>query len=188
MKNINPQEFNQFLSQEIRPLVDGIKETKFFNKNKILYGTALFLCSTILALLISNPILVFGFSLFSSLRNVSFVFVLYYVFKGYYDKKSAQDFVRAEIIQKIIKLIDPKFQYTKKFIMNFSLFSESKILGEPDRCSTEDRIFGIYNSTEFWLCQAHAEKKVTTYSKNGSKQTHWVSLFNGLIFVAEFNK
>lgn len=64
-----------------------------------------------------------------------------------------------------------------------SLFSTT-----PDRYSCEDHIAGCLDRTAFSCSEIHAEEKRVTRDSKGRTRTHWVTIFRGFFFIADFHK
>lgn len=64
-----------------------------------------------------------------------------------------------------------------------SLFSTA-----PDRYSCEDHIAGCLDRTAFSCSEIHAEEKRVTRDSKGRTRTHWVTIFRGFFFIADFHK
>ncbi len=60
--------------------------------------------------------------------------------------------------------------------------------GDVDRYSCEDLFEGRIGKTSLWLSEVHAEDKRTRTDSKGRTTTYWVTLFKGLLVVADFHK
>lgn len=69
----------------------------------------------------------------------------------------------------------------------YEFISSELFSTEPDRYKTQDLISGIVDKTSFWFAEVHAEYEKERQTKNGTR-TEWLTIFKGIIFVADFNK
>lgn len=58
----------------------------------------------------------------------------------------------------------------------------------PDRYCCEDLITGQIEKTEFACSEIVAEEKRVTHDNKGRRQEHWVDIFRGFLFMADFHK
>lgn len=94
------------------------------------------------------------------------------------------DFKKA-IIAQIISFIDPNLSYDSASFIPESVFCRSQIfLTSADRYSGEDFVFGTLGLTAIQFSEILAQ-----YQTRDSKgRTRYHTIFNGLFFVADFNK
>lgn len=93
----------------------------------------------------------------------------------------------------IIKFIDDSLSYSP-----FACIPESKFLSSnifsilPDRYTGSDYVAGIIGQTEIEFSFICAEYKTETtsrdYDGNTKTEEHWHTIFNGVFFIADFNK
>lgn len=69
----------------------------------------------------------------------------------------------------------------------YEFISSELFTTEPDRYKTQDLVSGTVEKTSFWFAEVNAEYKTETQTKNGTR-TEWHTIFEGIIFVADFNK
>lgn len=60
--------------------------------------------------------------------------------------------------------------------------------GDIDRYSCEDLFEGRIGKTSMWLSEVHAEDRRTRTDSKGRTETYWVTIFRGLLVVADFHK
>ena len=60
--------------------------------------------------------------------------------------------------------------------------------GDIDRYSCEDLFEGRIGKTSLWLSEVHAEDKRRRTNSKGRSETYWVTIFRGLLVVADFHK
>ncbi|MFW5799531.1 MAG: DUF3137 domain-containing protein [Spirochaetota bacterium] len=92
---------------------------------------------------------------------------------------------KKEIIDKIVKFIDPVLEYnpedyiTKSEYMNSELFKKN-----PDRYKGEDYVAGKIGETPIRFSEVHSEY----YTTDNKGNRHYHTIFKGLFFIADFNK
>ncbi|MCU4164005.1 DUF3137 domain-containing protein [Carboxylicivirga caseinilyticus] len=95
---------------------------------------------------------------------------------------------KKEVVTKIVHFINPYYVYDHKRHINASDVIKSNLFGEKiDRCQGDDFVSGIIDKTDFQFSEIHPQyKRVTT--EDGQRKTEWITIFNGLFFMADFNK
>ncbi|WP_297447825.1 DUF3137 domain-containing protein [uncultured Alistipes sp.] len=58
----------------------------------------------------------------------------------------------------------------------------------PDRYRSEDLVCGSSGQTPFRFAEVHAQERRTTTDSKGRTRTHWVDIFRGFLFLADFHK
>ncbi|MEC4747314.1 DUF3137 domain-containing protein [Methylomicrobium sp. Wu6] len=124
------------------------------------------------------------------LASAPFAIVAVYRFYRFSQKKRAY---AAEFkgctIRGLAALIDPHLDYLPHHYIDEQDYHESDIFRSGiDRYRGDDLVEGALGATRFRFSElVHEEKHETTDSK-GRKQTHWVTIFKGIFFIADFNK
>ncbi len=111
-------------------------------------------------------------------------------FKGYKDQ------FKEKIIAKIIKAIDPELEYEKDGMVLKAEFTNSHLFTEsPDAYSGDDLISGKIGQTaiqcsEIWVDRVEIIRDNSASTGSSSRRTRkkYYPIFNGLFFVADFNK
>lgn len=95
---------------------------------------------------------------------------------------------KEEVIGKMVKFVDEKLAYSPHAGISQAEYMSSHIfLTRPDRYHCEDMVSGILGKTGIRFSEVHAEQKRES-NNNGRKSTTWVTIFRGILFVADFNK
>lgn len=96
---------------------------------------------------------------------------------------------KERVIREMVRLIDSGLFYSPEQRISQSEYRESDIFREPiDRYSGDDLVEGTLGVTHCRFSELeHQEKKESVDSK-GNRRTHWVTVFRGIFFVADFNK
>lgn len=93
------------------------------------------------------------------------------------------------VISKLVHTVDPNLNYDQHRGIDQSQFRSSELFTTfPDRYSTEDLIYGDYGKTSFQLAEIHAEEEKTRTDSKGNRTKDYVTIFNGLLLVADFHK
>ena len=96
---------------------------------------------------------------------------------------------KEQVIREIIRFIDDGLSYSPSDRMSQKEFVKCGIYQTGiDRYSGDDLVVGKIGSTEMEFSEVHAEYKTTTTNSKGQTQTHWHTIFKGLLFSADFNK
>lgn len=93
------------------------------------------------------------------------------------------------VIEKLANLIDPGLHYDQQRGIDSRYFVASELFtSRPDRYNTEDLIYGEFAKTGLQLGELHAEDRRTSTDSKGNTRTHYVTIFKGLMLIADFHK
>lgn len=94
-----------------------------------------------------------------------------------------------KVVRDVIKLIDNSLTYEPEKYITKEVFNKSKIF-QPiiDRYEGSDLIHGKIGKTAIMLSQIKAEKTESRSNSDGDTETEWVTIFQGVFFVADFHK
>lgn len=93
------------------------------------------------------------------------------------------------VIPRLLALIEPGLRYDPGSGISSGTFVGSELFSNtPDRYTTEDLIEGTHGKTSLRLAEVHAEDRQTTTDSKGRTQTRYVTIFKGLLLIADFNK
>ena len=96
---------------------------------------------------------------------------------------------KQQVIKQIIHFIDDTLTYSPSDCISQGRFEECGIFRTHiDRYKGDDLVTGKMGSTDMKFSEVHAEYKTTTTDSKGRRQTHWHTIFKGLLFSADFNK
>jgi hypothetical protein len=90
---------------------------------------------------------------------------------------------KAKVIPDLVKFVDERLHYEPHRSLMDEYHASQLYTRRYDRHRAEDTISGTFDKTQFTFGEVHTEYKVKT--KNG---TSWHTIFQGLLFVADFNK
>lgn len=93
------------------------------------------------------------------------------------------------VIPKLLQSIDSGLKYDSTSGIPESTFSGAELFtASPNRYSTEDLIHGTYGKTFLQLAEVDAKERRTRTDSNGKTKTYYVTIFKGLLLVADFHK
>ncbi|HHQ45242.1 MAG TPA: DUF3137 domain-containing protein [Candidatus Altiarchaeales archaeon] len=105
-----------------------------------------------------------------------------------YRSEYVREFKR-EVMDKIVKFIDPNLNYHPDQGVSRQTFKSSRIfLDRVDRFSSEDMVAGRIGKTLMHFSEMHALEKHETRDSKGRRHTHYETIFRGIFFTADFNK
>lgn len=67
-------------------------------------------------------------------------------------------------------------------------FNLANLHEHPDRFSSEDLVEGQIGATKIRFCEVQAQRRETRRDSKGRTTTHYVTFFQGLLVIADFNK
>jgi hypothetical protein len=104
------------------------------------------------------------------------------------DKTFYTDF-KTQVVERIVKYISPDLVYEPKNFVGSDSFERSRIfLQGVDRYKGDDMVRGKIDKTQIWFSEVKAEYKTTTTDSKGNRKTTWHTIFQGMFFIADFNK
>ncbi len=96
---------------------------------------------------------------------------------------------KSRIIGGMTKVLEPQMGYHPSRGLPESWFHTSGLYsGDVDRYNSEDLFEGRIGSTSLWFAEVHAEDKRTRTDSKGRRETYYVTIFKGLLVVADFHK
>jgi hypothetical protein len=91
---------------------------------------------------------------------------------------------KGEVLEKIIKFIDPNLNYKPSDYIDKSTFMMSQIFKTtPNIYKGDDLVWGKAGATDIRFCELNA-----IYESGSGKDRHQQTIFKGLFFIADFNK
>lgn len=160
--------------------IDRKKIAETYQTCYILFGLTVLIL--VVGLFIRFPIL----GIFGCLVPLIIGIVMY--FKIDDEAKKYKSAYKINVVGAALKDINETLAITPlSGLPEYEFVSSELFTTEPDRYKTQDLITGTADKTSFWFAEVHAEYKTETRDKNGTKTT-WHTIFEGIIFVADFNK
>ena len=178
------QDFNAFYDDRLKPLIVSLDEDKKNIKKKYFR----YLLLPFLILLLIALCLTIRYS------QPSFVFLLVFIFVfvgAIIHKKISSPYVekfKTTIITELVKFVHEDLVYDHENYIDEGVFRESRLYNHRiDSYKGEDYISGKVDKTWIEFSEVIARYKTETRTKNGTR-TQWHTLFDGLFFIADFNK
>lgn len=104
-------------------------------------------------------------------------------------QKAYQYNFKEQIIRRMIGFIDQQLQYSPASCVSLAEFYNTQIFHQrADRYMGDDLVEGKLGSTALKFSEVHAEYKQVSYDSKGRRRETWVTIFKGLLFIADFNK
>lgn len=96
---------------------------------------------------------------------------------------------KSKIIGGVTRLIQPDMSYSpERGISEHTFRATGLYSGDIDRYQSEDLFAGKIDKTSIMFSEVHAEDKRTRTDSKGRRETYWVTIFQGLLCIADFNK
>ena len=96
---------------------------------------------------------------------------------------------KSKVISGVTRLIQPGMTYQPdRGISEHSFQKMGLYSGDIDRYHSEDLFAGRIGKTSLMFAEAHAEDKRTRTDSKGKSETYWVTIFQGLLCIVDFNK
>ncbi len=112
---------------------------------------------------------------------------------GYYfwfipKRKELEARLKTEAMGKMVKFVDERLQYNHHQGISQGEYQQSKIfVPKVNRYSSDGLISGTFGSTAIRFSMIHSEEEIQR-NDGEKKSTEWVTIFKGILFVADFNK
>lgn len=111
------------------------------------------------------------------------------LFRTYKKKKLYREKFKKEVVNEIVKTIDPTWKYNPDQCITSSEYRNSDLFRQSvDRYRGDDLISGKIEKTDFRCSELLTEYKTVTTDKDGRRKETWHTIFKGLFFHADFNK
>ncbi|RRR76366.1 MAG: DUF3137 domain-containing protein [Candidatus Viridilinea halotolerans] len=104
-------------------------------------------------------------------------------------QKEYRNFFKGEVITRIAHLVDPSLRYDPFGGITKETFQHSQLFRQQiDRYKAEDYFSGTLGATAVRFSEVHAEYETTSTDSDGDTTTEWHTIFQGIFFIADFNK
>lgn len=116
-------------------------------------------------------------------------FIIHAKFFGH-DRATYEREYKSRVIGGMTRSLEPGMEYHPEQGLPEHWFHSSGLYSgsDVDRYSCEDLFQGRIGKTSLWFSEIHAEDKRTRTDSKGRTQTYYVTIFKGLLFVADFHK
>lgn len=95
---------------------------------------------------------------------------------------------KKRIIGGMTRAVSPEMGYYPEQGLSEEWFNSSGLHASPDRYHSEDLFEGRIGKTSIWFSEVHAEDRRTRTDSKGRTETYYVTIFKGLMVVADFHK
>ena len=96
---------------------------------------------------------------------------------------------KSSVVKKVVALINPKYQYDANKHISLNNFKMSKLCSSRvNKTMGDDYVCGKIDKTVFEFSEMVAQYEYETTNDDGKKVKETNTLFNGLFFLADFNK
>jgi len=103
-------------------------------------------------------------------------------------KKEYKLAFKNQIVSGMAKLLAPQVTYQPNKKVNQTWFQRSELFSRnPDRYSGEDYFVGSIGETDLFFSEIHAESRHTR-TRDGKTETYYKTIFEGILFAADFHK
>lgn len=108
-----------------------------------------------------------------------FMFIYKMEVKGY------SSLFKDQVIEKLVSFVDESLKYSKNNSINEHEYKISSLFPQRvDRYSGDDLVIGNIEGVDVRFSEVHTQVK-----KKGNKgKTYWMNVFQGMFFIADFNK
>jgi len=180
MKSV--EELKKLYETELKPQLSELEKKRKTIKKFSWWGSSLAIFAFLFIWLIPNQTILIIVSVLAVIAVFYLLIKAGALYVGYRKE------YKKEVVEKIIKLINPDFHYNPDKHIDCRYFIGSKLFShKPDRCSGDDFVSGMIEKTDFEFSELHTEYK-TTSTSDGKTETTWHDIFSGLFFHADFNK
>ncbi len=172
------------LRQKMMVLEDRRKNISF--KILLMLGIMMFflMLAFLASVIFKNPIIF----IFAAIGLGLMALLFFFIFINSESKSFKSDFKR-QIVGEIVKFVNSNLSYIPENGIGQPAYMQSRIfLTQPDRYKCEDYVSGKIGETSIEFSEVHSEYKTETTDSKGNRQTHWHTIFRGLLFIADFNK
>ena len=184
--NNERKSFSQLFENELRTKLSSLEEIRLEVRKKSIKFYALVISSIIFCVIIYN---FFGIG-FSIISGVALAIFLFLMVNSLNEQKNLYiSEYKNNIIKKMVENMGTTFEYSPNSSLSLNEYYESRIFEhEVDRFHGEDMITGKIDKTVIKFSEMHTEYKKEYRDSKGNKRTEWITIFKGILFIADFNK
>ncbi len=96
---------------------------------------------------------------------------------------------KTAVVGELVQALQPKLRYLPHQGISEGLFRSTQLFAtRADRYHTEDQLAGKIGETDVLIAEVHAEEKRTRRDSDGDTETYYVTIFDGVMMVADFHK
>ncbi|WP_435894636.1 DUF3137 domain-containing protein [Oceaniferula spumae] len=191
---------SRVLADELKPILDGLERGRQQALAKIRQGwkriglTALITVGVTVAILaiittVTGPN--DGPQVFALCPVVIGVVICIITYTSYISGHSQayEAVYKEKVIGGMTRLLQPGMSFSPARGISEESFRATGLYSSSiDRYSCEDLFAGKIDKTGLMFSELHAEERRTRTDSKGRSETYWVTIFQGLVFIADFNK
>jgi hypothetical protein len=177
-----------FYDSTLSGLLKGLEGKRRILVSKIIAVWAVLgsvsLSGLLISVLLVNPGIAVAMFIFSLIIGL----IIHFIFFNSGIKSFTTEF-KERIVGEIVRFIDKNLVYTPKNGIPQSAYMNSTIFPtNPDMYNSEDHVSGKIGETQIEFSKVHSLYKTESTDSKGKHRTEWHTIFNGLFFIADFNK
>jgi len=167
--------------------MEGVRR-QYFQQKKKFWATAtpIIIIGAILGVVLGVILPIVGFFIVAIIITIILGVIWSSMVSG--SKSEYISTYKQKVIPEILKQFDESLIFDVTHGVSKSEFNESEIFMRPDRYSSEDLVDGSFGKTRVRFGEVHAEDRRTKKDRNGNRKTYYVTIFNGIYFMADFHK
>jgi len=187
---------SRVLAAELKPVLDSLEQDRQARLQRIRQGWKKIGLTVLVSVAVSLIILaVIGaqddlgvLAVFPPVVGLIYCFVIHHQYIAGH-AKTYQAAYKAQVIGGVTKLLQPEVNYSPDRGISETSFKETGLYSSSiDRYHCEDLFAGKIDKTGIMFSEIHAEEKRRRTDSKGKTSTYWVTIFQGLMFIADFNK
>lgn len=176
----------------MRPMLDEMEARRQWVIEQRNKGNQILLIASLLALGVGLFVLISTESMFGLMVGGGVFGVSWFIVRMTYfapiKARYEQDF-KGAIYRRLTEELVPGMQYTPMVGLSQAVFESAGLhQSRIDRYHSEDQFSGKVGDTELWFSEVKAERKDTSTDSDGRSRTSWHTVFDGILWMADFNK
>ena len=181
------KDVSQIIS-ELVPTLEPLEESRLlYRKRQTKYLLIVFI--PLVAILVGGYLAELGIFIFFVAAGWAAIGFALYQFRVASIKSLYVQNYKKTVIPALVKLVDSELKYEPGAGISMGTFKGTELFPtSPNRYSTEDLIHGTYGKTYLQLAEVEAKERRTRTDSNGNRKTYYVTIFKGLLLIADFHK
>ena len=176
-------DLRQLYDTELKDSIAGLEKNRKSIVKQYFYGLFAFISCLLAFILIPETFYL------NVILGIAFI-VLFIVFflKGITRYLSYRKTYKAIVVKRMVFLINPKYKYDPNKHLALADILKSKLIDNVNLVSGDDYVCGKIDKTVFEFSELLAQYEYETTDSDGKKVKRVDGLFNGIFFLADFNK
>jgi hypothetical protein len=180
----SPEEFDEFYQENLRPTLERLelRRQRILRNSVLAAGVGLVAGALLMGATVgfSNPV-----SYVVTLLPAVVLGGIVAAITGYGFEEEFKD----EVIRELVHFVEPSLTYHPERGISQSKFTSSRLFKHSiDRYRAEDHVSGRLGKTDFEFSEVKAQYKTTSRDSDGHTRTQWHTIFDGIMFIGDFNK